>query len=147
MGQLNFPPASLIYVDTVILIYSVERFPDYIPLLDPMWQQLQSGTLQVITSELALLETLVMPIRQANTALVERYEALLTASDVTLIPITQAILRSAATLRASTNLKTPDAIHAATAISAGCTVFLTNDFGFRTVAGLATVILQEVLNA
>jgi len=146
MGQLNFPPSSLIYLDTVTIIYSVERFPDYILLLDPMWQQLQLGSIQIMTSELAILETLVMPLRQANTEMIRRYETLLTSSEVSLIPISQTILKSAAALRASANLKTPDAIHAATAISSGCTVFLTNDNGFRNVPGLTTVILQDVLN-
>ncbi len=147
MGQLNFPPSSLIYLDTVTIIYSVERFPDYILLLDPMWQQLQLGSIQIMTSELAILETLVMPLRQANTEMIRRYETLLTSSEVSLIPISQPILKSAAALRASSNLKTPDAIHAATAISSRCTVFLTNDKGFRNVLGLTTVILQDVLNS
>jgi predicted nucleic acid-binding protein len=146
VGQLNLPPSSLIYLDTVTIIYSIERFIDYIPLLDPMWQQLRLRTIQIMTSELALLETLVMPIRQANTHLIRRYETLLTSSDLSLIPISQPILKSAADLRATTNLKTPDAIHAATAIATGCTVFLTNDIGFRNVPGLTTVILRDVLN-
>ena len=83
---LNFPPSSQIYLDTVTIIYSVERFPQYVALLDPMWQQLREGTLQIITSEITLLETLVMPIRQSNVDLIMRYERLLTASEVSLIP-------------------------------------------------------------
>jgi predicted nucleic acid-binding protein len=147
MGQLNLLPDSLIYLDTVTIIYSVERFADYIAILDPMWQQLQSGTFRIMTSELALLETLVMPIRQANTDLISRYEKLLTSSEISLLPITQPILKNGATLRATANLRTPDSIHAATALDAGCTIFLTNDMGFRQVPGLSTVILKDVLNA
>ena len=147
MGQLNFPPSSQIYLDTATIIYSVERFPVYIALLDPMWRQLRSGTLQIITSELTLLETLVMPIRQANTDLILRYERLLTASEMSLIPIDQTILKRAASLRATTNLKAPDAIHAATALNIGCSLFLTNDAGLRTVPGLAVTVLKDVLNA
>ena len=105
------------------------------------------GTLQIITSELTLLETLVMPIRQANTDLILRYERLLTASEMSLIPIDQPILTRAASLCATTNLKTPDAIHAATALNIGCSLFLTNDAGLRTVPGLAVTVLKDVLNA
>ncbi|MEW6497003.1 MAG: PIN domain-containing protein [Cyanobacteriota bacterium] len=43
------------------------------------------------------------------------------------------------------NLKTPDAIHAATALNSSCTLFLTNDSGFRNVLSLPVVILSEVL--
>jgi hypothetical protein len=106
MGQLNFPASGLVYLDTVTIIYSIERFPEYIALLDPMWQQIRFGTFQIMTSELALLETLVMPIRQANALLINRYETLLTSSEISLISITQAILKSAANVRAISNLRT-----------------------------------------
>jgi predicted nucleic acid-binding protein len=38
--------------------------------------------------------------------------------------------------RAEYNLRTPDAIQAATALSHGATGFVSNDAGFRRVAGL-----------
>ena len=146
MGQLNLPDSSLVYIDTVIVIYSIEKFPGYFSLLEPMWQKLQARTIQIITSEITLLETLIMPIRQSNTDLIRRYEALLFSPEISLVAVNQAILRSAATLRAQTNLKTPDAIHAATALNKGCTVFLTNDAALRKVPGLSTVVLKDVLN-
>ena len=83
---------------------------------------------------------------QSNTDLIRRYEALLFSPEISLVSINQAILRSAATLRAQTNLKTPDAIHAATALNKGCTVFLTNDAALRKVPGLSTVVLKDVLD-
>lgn len=73
------------------------------------------------------------------------YEELLLSGGMRLIPISQFILRQAANLRATTSLKTPDAIHAATALSVSCNQFLTNDKGFRNVANLPVVILSEVL--
>ncbi|MDF5724848.1 MAG: PIN domain-containing protein [Rhizonema sp. PD37] len=42
-------------------------------------------------------------------------------------------------------MKTPDAIHAATALSQNCSVFLTNDRGLRDVLDLPVVILKDVL--
>jgi predicted nucleic acid-binding protein len=62
-----------------------------------------------------------------------------------LLPITQPILRQAAQLRATTKLRTPDALHAATALDAGCALFVTNDVGFRGVTGLPLVILDDLL--
>ena len=44
-------------------------------------------------------------------------------------------------------LKTPDAIHAATALLAGCALFVTNDRGFKRVPGLRLAVLDDVLVA
>jgi predicted nucleic acid-binding protein len=66
---------------------------------------------------------------------------------IQLIAIDESILKFAAQLRATTKLKSPDSIHAATAISQKCTMFLTNDTGFRNIPHLPVVVLKDVLNA
>jgi predicted nucleic acid-binding protein len=49
------------------------------------------------------------------------YEQALLGTELRLMPISQGILREAAKLRAaSSSLRTPDAIHAATAAVTGC---------------------------
>ena len=145
MGQLNLPSFATIYLDTQVIIYTVEANTNYYSLLLPLWLKFQAGEIELMTSELTLLETLVFPLKNANTILFRDYEQLLLSSEIQLVPITQSVLRTAANLRANTNLKTPDAIHAATAITEGCTLFLTNDNGFRNVPNLSVVILSDVL--
>jgi predicted nucleic acid-binding protein len=145
MGQLVFPSHSLVYIDTPVAIYSVEWNLNYFSLLQPLWLKLQAGGIEVVSSELILMETLVLPLKNADTFLLDAYEQLLLNGGIQLIPITQSILRQAANLRATSNLKTPDAIHAATALSVTCNQFITNDKGFRNVPGLPVVILSEVL--
>jgi predicted nucleic acid-binding protein len=147
MGQLNLPKASRIYIDTVIAIYGVEANQTYFSLLQPLLEKLQVNDLKVLSSELILLETLVVPIRNSDTLLITAYEQFLLASETQLIPISQPVLREAARLRATSNLRTPDAIHAATAMISGSTQFLTNDQGYRKIPGLPVVILDEVLAA
>ena len=88
---------------------------------------------------------LVVPWRNNNQSLVSDYEQLLLNYAMLLIPINQSFLRRAANLRATTNLKTPDAIHAAIAISISCDLFITNDQGFRNLSNLPVVILSEIL--
>ncbi|MDM9384141.1 type II toxin-antitoxin system VapC family toxin [Chlorogloeopsis sp. ULAP01] len=144
---LTLPASGTIYVDTSVIIYTIESNPDYYSLLRPLWIKFQLGEIEIASSELILLETLVVPLKKGNTALVVNYEQLLLSSEMRLIPISQSILRQAANLRATTNLKTPDAIHAATALSVNCNQFLTNDKGFRNVPGLPVVILSEVLTS
>ena len=146
MGQLNIPANSIVYVDTAIVIYSMERFPNYFPLLEPMWRQSQTSEIQVITSKLTLLETLVMPLRNGNTDLIDCYERMLLSSEISLISINQTILKQAANLRSTTNLKTPDAIHAATAINQNCKIFLTNDAGLRNIPLPSVIVLKDLLD-
>ncbi|MDZ8239489.1 MAG: PIN domain-containing protein [Nostoc sp. ChiQUE01a] len=145
MGQLILPSSSVIYIDTPVVIYSVEWNPDYYSLLQPLWLKFQTGEIQIISSELILMETLVLPLKNNDTFLLNAYEELLLSENMQLVPISQPVLRQAANLRATTNLKTPDAIHAATALSVNCNQFITNDKGFRNVPGLPVIILSEVL--
>lgn len=145
MGQLVLLSQSLVYIDTPVAIYSVEWNPNYFSLLQPLWLKLQAGEIEVVSSELILMETLVLPLRNADQFLLDAYEQLLLYGGIQLIPITQSILRQAANLRATSNLKTPDAIHAATALSVSCNQFISNDKGFRNIPGLPVVILSEVL--
>jgi predicted nucleic acid-binding protein len=56
-----------------------------------------------------------------------------------------ALLRRAAHLRASSGLKTPDALQLAAALESGCSVFLTNDERIPQVAGLRVLQAQDYL--
>jgi predicted nucleic acid-binding protein len=134
-----------VYLDTNPIIYSVERHPVYWPLLQPLWQAAKGKTIEIVSSDLTLMETLVGPLKAGDMALANTYEQLFQQAQTHLLPITQPILREAAQLRATTKLRTPDALHAATAQHAGCVLFVTNDAGFRGVAGLPLVILDDLL--
>ena len=147
MEQLVIPNGSKVYVDTAVLIYTMEENTDYFDLLKPLWIKFQAQEIEVISSELILMEVLVLPLRNNDESLISDYEQLLLNSAMQLIPVEQAILRQAANLRATNRLKTPDAIHAATAMAVNCDLFLTNDNGFRNLAELPVVILTEVLTS
>jgi predicted nucleic acid-binding protein len=144
MGSLTLPAGGTIYVDAMAVIYTVERYPDYWPLLEPMWVAASAGTIDIVTSELTIMEVLVKPLKTKDAALVLAFDQSLTETDTRLLPITQSILRDAAHLRATTKLRTPDAIHAASAQQIGCLLFVTNDAGFRAVPGLPVVILDDL---
>jgi predicted nucleic acid-binding protein len=144
---LTLPASGLVYIDANSLIYTVEKHPVYGPLLQPLWQAAHAKTVEVVGSDLLLMETLVGPLKSGDTALAKAYELALLGTDMRLLPITQPILREAARLRATTKMKTPDALHAATAQQVGCVLFVTNDAGFRVVPGLPLAILDDVLKA
>ena len=144
MGALTLPASGLVYIDTMALIYTVERYPAYLPLLEPLWRTAQTGTIEIVSSELTLMEALVGPLKSCNATLEKAFEQSLFGTQMRLLPITQAVLREAAHLRATTKLRTPDALHAATAQLASCVLFVSNDAGFRSVANLPLVILDDL---
>jgi predicted nucleic acid-binding protein len=145
LGQLTFPLYAKVYLDTSPIIYSVEKHADYWELLTTLWKSLKEGEIEVFTSELTLLETLVQPIKQNNRTLISTYESLLTTTEINLLPISLDILRESANFRATQNLKTPDAIHAATAFSANCDYLISNDDGFKRVSNINVVILSDAI--
>jgi predicted nucleic acid-binding protein len=145
VGSLVLPTAGQVGVDSQVIICTVEKHPIYAPILRPLWACLQVGTLTAAASELATMEVLVGPLKSGNTALVTRFERFFTPRDLRLEPVSLAVLRQAATLRATTRLRTPDAIHAATALVLGCPMFLTNDRDFQKVPGLPVTVLDDLL--
>ena len=94
-------------------------------------------------SPLVELECLMMPLRRYNQALIDRYEIFF--QDYVRLEINADIYRSAAELRARHGLKTPDALHLATAQSHSCSGFWTNDERLHTIAGrLAVNVLAQI---
>ena len=145
MGRLTLPSTGPVYLDASGFIYSVERIEPYRTLLEPMWLQAQTGQFRILSSELVVLETLVKPLREGDTVVELLFRSLFEASEVRLIPATRPLWEEAARLRAETGLKTPDALHAAAALHAGCTILITNDDDFRRLKELPVVVLDDLL--
>ncbi|MGH9899706.1 MAG: type II toxin-antitoxin system VapC family toxin [Pyrinomonadaceae bacterium] len=145
MGSLMLPSSGILYIDTAPIIYTVERYSDYERILLPLWTAVEAGTVEVVTSELTMLEALVKPLRDSNYSLAQDYEKFLTATKFRMLPVTLKTLKNAAQLRATANLKTPDAIHAATGIDIGCVQFITNDKDYRRVPSLSVIVLKEII--
>jgi predicted nucleic acid-binding protein len=146
VGSIALPPGARLYLDTSALIYAVERNPTLWPLLQPIWAAAHAGTVRLETSALTLLEVLVGPLKSGNVALASTYDSLLHSRDLHVYPIDDAVLREAARLRSIVaTLRTPDAIHAATALLNLPDTCLTNDPGFRRVPGLPVTVLSDLL--
>ena len=147
MGPLTVPSGGPAYLDANAFIYTVERMAPYHTVLDPFWRDVRASAAMVVTSELTWLEVLVGPLKTGDVTLQATYRAVLDSSpDVRMRPVSRTVLERAATLRAQTGLKTPDAIHAATAIIEGCALFVTNDAAFRRIPGLNVTVLRDLLS-
>lgn len=146
MGRLVLPPSGNVYVDANCIIYSLEKITPYAERLRPIWEGAAAGSIRVVSSEVTLLETLVRPLKERNRRLEQFLLAfLLKSNEVRLVPVDVEVLLRAAAVRAETGLKTPDAIHAATALASGCKMFLTNDRDFQRVRDLQVIVLSEVV--
>ncbi len=51
---ITLPNSARIYIDTVTAIYAVEQAPTYGVLLNPLWNNLQAGNIEVFSNELTL---------------------------------------------------------------------------------------------
>jgi predicted nucleic acid-binding protein len=144
MGLMADLGQGPIGVDTAIFIYFIEEHPQFLPLLEPLFREVDDGHRELITSALTLLEVLVVPYRSGDHLMAERYEALLTQSrGVKVAEISRDHLRAAAQLRAATGVKTPDSLQLVAALAAGCTAFLTNDRALPTIPGLPILQLAS----
>ena len=146
MGSLSYPLSDPIYIDANILIYTVERVQPHMDALRGFWRWTNAQGLVALTSELTVLESLVGPLKANNRRLEARFRRLLYQSaSLRLVPVSRSILERAAELRAQiAALKTPDAIHAATALEAGAATFISNDAQFQRVPGLRIVAPQDL---
>lgn len=137
---------QVVGLDTAPLIYLIEQNQTYLELVRAFFEAMNRGEFQVVTSTLTLTEVLVHPLRSNNLALATRYrDIILDQENLMLLPVSVEVAEIAAELRATQNLRTPDAIQIATAIQAGATFFLTNDRQLANVSGLTALVLDRLL--
>lgn len=135
-----------VYLDTSVFIYFIENHPRYYDLCDAVFKSLEDGRIEAATSTLTMLEVLVQPYRLKRDDLVLKFYALLTTyPHLTWIPMTLDISDRAAQLRAEYNLKTPDAIQLASAISSGAAVVICNDRGFRKITEIECLMIDDCI--
>jgi predicted nucleic acid-binding protein len=145
MGWIDALWGKAVGLDTTPLIYFIEENPAYLDMVCPFFQAMDQGDFSVVTSIVTLLEVLVHPFRHGDTVLAQQYrDILLNAKGLTTLLFSQDIAEEAARLRATHNIRTPDAIQMATAIYAGASFFLTNDSCLPSLPGLEVLILDEL---
>ena len=107
-----------------------------------MFSGIENGSFQALTSILTVTEILVKPQSLGLQNVIDEYIALLgTYPNLKIIPLTldYSAVR-AAEIRSTYKLRTPDAIHLATAWENQTTLFLTNDLDFPPEIGAIRII-------
>lgn len=146
MGLIEDVRPGPLALDTQVFIYFIEEERRFLPLLKPLFEAIDRGDLVGMTSGLSLMEVLVVPYRSGNSALADRYEALLTNSrGLRFIEVDRRLLKAAAQVRARFKIRPPDAIQMAAALLGNCNSFLTNDRRIPTVPGLKILQVKNYL--
>ena len=95
----------------------------------------------LVTSRLTRLECRSKPLAAGDTATLAQFDVFFAGVELTLAEVSAAVIERATDLRAKYNLKTPDALHYATAVEVGATVFLTGDRGLSRCSEVPVEVL------
>jgi predicted nucleic acid-binding protein len=117
----------LIYCDSVILIYWLDQVGPFHVRARNRIAALQAAGDRAAISDLTRLECRVGALKRRDARILAVFDGFFARPDVQLLPLTAAVFDRAAQMRADLGFKTPDALHLAAAIEAGCDRFLTND--------------------
>jgi len=117
----------MVFLDTSPVIYLIEQ--------PTLWGQksmaristLLSGGEQLAVSDLVRMECQVGPLKRNDQLMLAKFAVFFASPDVQVLSITGAACDRAAIIRAQYGFKPLDALHLATAVENGCSLFLTND--------------------
>jgi predicted nucleic acid-binding protein len=133
-----------VYFDSAPIIYALENNPRYAAIALKFTDAAEKRQFFGFTGTMVLVEMLVKPLREQNTALVAHIKQLFAIGDVfTCLDHPNETLMLSAELRAKNGLKMADAIHMATAIHNRCAFFLTNDSKLKSISTLEVILLED----
>lgn len=133
---------ALIGLDTSLFIYLFEEHPAYVQKAARVLNTLKKSTAEGVFSALGMVEILTGPKRLGNVNLAAEYEYhLRNFPNLSIVGLNEKIVWIASDLRAKYGIRTPDAIHLATAIDAGADKFITNDKSLRKVKEIRVALL------
>ncbi len=124
---------------------TIEENPAYLPHVAPIFLAADAGQIVLVTSTITVAEVLIHPLRLGAESLRDEYlDLFLHSANLELQSIDIEVAQRAATLRATHNIRLPDALQIAAAQHAGCTAFLTNDRQLSRVSNLRVLILDDL---
>ncbi len=127
----RIPSGVRIALDTVPFIYFLERHPTYYPFAKNLFERIEKGKIDAVASTLVLTELLVPAFCTEDSSRAHEVLRLLAHfPHLTLVEVNTTIAYEASRIRAETSLRTPDALHLATALIQKVDWFVTNDKAF-----------------
>lgn len=136
MGPLtaDIPDGSRVLLDAVSIVYYIEHNPRYDAAASEIMERVYRGALSAVASVLAMTEILVPAYKVGDIRSARQVRsALERIPNLEIVEVDAIIADRAAELRAKHNLRTPDAIHVATAVESGMEWIVSNDRKLRRV--------------
>ena len=127
-----------VYLDTAPVIYVVEQVRDLVAVVE---DRLNKPDAVLVASDLTRMECRVKPLKDGDTELLADYDGFFEGAVTEIVTLSRSVMNRATEIRARYGYKTPDAIHLAAALEAGCDVFLTNDHALDRFKGIAVEVV------
>ena len=136
------------YLDSNVFIYALKGAEPFGTPLRNLFKMMDDARIESISSELVLAEVLVGPFRNRNLEEERQCRRFLRPRrGLKLCSVSSEILEQSARLRAQhSRLRTPDAIHLATAELTRCEIFLTNDLKLASLGSIEVIPLSSLLS-
>jgi predicted nucleic acid-binding protein len=132
--------------DASPLIYALERHPTFEARVRRWLDPVLAGELEGVVSSILYTELWVGPLKTENTVLQNAYTDLLEGTPtLRVFDVTPRVGKIAAALRSQYALKTPDALHLATALEGDADVFLTHDLRLKQVVEMEVWTLEDLV--
>lgn len=132
-------------VDSMLFVYHFEGNEEFGPAAGRLLQAAEAGRCRLVSSVLARMEVMVVPKRHREEELCRLYRDFFESfPNLSVEPVGPEVAEIAADLRAVLQIRTPDALHLATAIHAGAEAFVSEDRRLRGIEGIRVVGLAEV---
>jgi predicted nucleic acid-binding protein len=136
-----------IFLDTMFFIYHFENNERFLGLTTDVLNLVEKGQIRCSTSYLTLMELLVKPIKEKRQDLVEEYRMIFeTFPNLSMLALDKSVAYLAASFRARYNLKSADSIQLASAASAKCDLFLTNDKDLIQIKEFKISCMDEIVS-
>jgi len=139
---------QLLYWDSDLFISRIQRTPDRINVLEPLTQAAERGEIRIVTSILAKAECAFL--RDSNLLPEDQEQLIVDFFEnpyLTVLPVDDFVCEHARKIiRANAGLRSIDAIHIATAVSAGVPVLQAYDKTFGNARGCSEIgqlVIQE----
>jgi uncharacterized protein len=134
---------SRLYLDACCIVYLIEAAePFHRVVAGRLVSHGRDPSARVVTSRLSRLECRTRPLRDAKADLLSAYDLFFASSRLDLVEILGPVVERATDPRARYGLRTPDALHLATAIEERAAVFLTGDATLKRCAEVHVEVLS-----